>query len=99
MEEGGNIIRNIFGKSYKEAESITKDASKGALDFKSPKENTFYGKDGGKKFGDYVLKEEGNKVCTCKVSKKATDFKALIELVNRLRKCLFKTVKMIWEFE
>lgn len=58
MEEGGNIIRNIFGKSYKEAESITKDASKGALDFKSPKENTFYGKDGGKKFGDYEEKKE-----------------------------------------
>nr|WP_315222328.1 hypothetical protein [uncultured Flavobacterium sp.] len=56
--EGGNIIRNIAGKSYKEAETITKDASKGALDFKSPKENTFYGKDGGKKFADYVIKEE-----------------------------------------
>ncbi|MFB9076279.1 DUF6402 family protein [Flavobacterium procerum] len=56
--EGGNIIRNISGVSYKEAEVITKDASKGALDFKSPKENTFYGKDGGKKFGDYEEKKE-----------------------------------------
>ena len=56
--EGGNIIRNIAGKSYKEAETITKDASKGALDFKSPKENTFYGKDGGKKFVDYIEKKE-----------------------------------------
>jgi hypothetical protein len=60
--EGGNIIRNIAGKSYKEAETITKDASKGALDFKSPKENTFYGKDGGKKFADYVVKEEEEKI-------------------------------------
>ncbi|KQO32762.1 hypothetical protein ASF10_20100 [Flavobacterium sp. Leaf82] len=60
--EGGNIIRNIAGKSYKEAESITKDASKGALNFKSPKENTFYGKDGGKKFADYVVKEEEEKI-------------------------------------
>ena len=41
MKESGNIIRNIFGKSYREAESITINASKGALDFKSPKENTF----------------------------------------------------------
>jgi hypothetical protein len=56
--EGGNIIRNISGKSYKEAEMITKDASKGALDFKSPKENTFYGKDGGKKFADYEEKKK-----------------------------------------
>jgi len=56
--EGGIIIRNIAGKSYKEAETITKDASKGALDFKSPKENTFYGKDGGKKFADYEAKKE-----------------------------------------
>lgn len=56
--EGGNIIRNVSGTSYKEAEVITKDASKGALDFKSPKENTFYGKDGGKKFADYEEKKE-----------------------------------------
>jgi hypothetical protein len=34
--EGGNIIRNVFGKSYKEAESIFKDASKGALDLNLP---------------------------------------------------------------
>ena len=60
--EGGNIIRNIAGKSYKKAESITKDASKGALEFKSPKENTFYGKDGGKKFGSYVVKEEEERI-------------------------------------
>ncbi|KNB63052.1 hypothetical protein [Chryseobacterium sp. Hurlbut01] len=55
--EGGNIIRNVFGKSYKEAESITKDASKGALDFKSPEETTFNGKNGGKKFDDYKKKD------------------------------------------
>ena len=58
--EGGNIIRNVFGKSYKEAESITKDASKGALDFKSPQDNTFHGKKGGKKFDDY--KEKKNQI-------------------------------------
>lgn len=55
--ESGKIIRNIFGKSYKEGESIFKDASKGALDFKSPNENTFYGKKGGKKFAEYEVKE------------------------------------------
>lgn len=56
--EGGNIIRNVFGKSYKEAEHIMKDASKGTLDFKSPQENTFYGKKGGKKFDEYQGKGE-----------------------------------------
>jgi hypothetical protein len=56
--ESGNIIRNIFGTSYKEAESITINASEGPLSFKSPKEITFHGKNGGKKFGDYVVKEE-----------------------------------------
>jgi len=56
--EGGNIIRNVFGKSYKEAEHIMKDASKGTLDFKSPQENTFYGKQGGKKFDEYQGKKE-----------------------------------------
>jgi hypothetical protein len=56
--EGGNIIRNVFGKSYKEAEHIMKDASKGALDFKSPQENTFYGKKGGKKLDEYQAKKE-----------------------------------------
>lgn len=56
--EGGNIIRNVFGKSYKEAEQIMKDASQGALDFKSPQENTFYGKNGGKKLDDYQAKKE-----------------------------------------
>ncbi|MBF7091756.1 hypothetical protein IUY40_09395 [Flavobacterium sp. ALJ2] len=58
IEESGNIIRNIFGTSYKEAESITISASEGPLNFKSPKEITFHGKNGGKKFGDYVVKEE-----------------------------------------
>lgn len=58
MEEGGNIIRNIFGMSYKEAESITINASKGDLNFISPKEVNFYGKNGGKKFGNYVVREE-----------------------------------------
>jgi len=56
--ESGNITRNVFGKSYKEAESIFKDASKGALDFKSPNENTFYGKKGGKKFDEYQAKKK-----------------------------------------
>ena len=56
--EGGNIIRNVFGKSYKEAEFITKDASKGALDFKSPEETTFHGKNGGKKFNEYQAKKD-----------------------------------------
>ena len=56
--EGGNIIRNVFGKSYKEAESITKDASKGTLDFKSPKETTFHGKNGGKQFNEYQVKKD-----------------------------------------
>ncbi len=56
--EGGNIVRNVFGKSYKEAEHIMKDASKGTLDFKSPQENTFYGKKGGKKFDEYQGKKE-----------------------------------------
>lgn len=55
--EGGNIIRNVFGTSYKEAESIMKDASKGLLDFKSPHENTFYGKKGGKKLDEYQHKK------------------------------------------
>jgi len=58
MEEGGNIIRNVFGKSYKEAESITINASVGPLNFISPKGGIFHGKDGGTKFGDYVVKEE-----------------------------------------
>ncbi len=56
--ESGNIIRNVFGKSYKEGESIFKDASKGALDFKSPNENTFYGKKGGKKLDEYQEKKD-----------------------------------------
>ncbi|KIC63580.1 hypothetical protein [Chryseobacterium taiwanense] len=56
--EGGNIVRNVFGKSYKEAEGIMKDASNGTLDFKSPQENTFYGKQGGKKFDEYQGKKE-----------------------------------------
>jgi hypothetical protein len=56
--EGGNIIRNVFGKSYKEAEQIMKDASRGALDFKSPQENSFYGKKGGKKLDEYQAKKE-----------------------------------------
>jgi len=56
--EGGNIVRNVFGKSYKEAEHIMKDASKGTLDFKSPQENTFYGKKGGKKFDEYQAKKD-----------------------------------------
>jgi hypothetical protein len=67
-EESGSIIRNISGKSYKEAEAITKDASKGALDFKSPKENTFYGKDGGKKFADYEEKKQEKALLVKKIN-------------------------------
>ncbi|MBS7253710.1 N-acetylmuramidase domain-containing protein [Flavobacterium branchiicola] len=55
MNESGNIIRNIFGESYKEAESITIDASE-SLTFSSPKEVTFHGERGGKIFRDYVNK-------------------------------------------
>lgn len=62
--EGGNIIRNVFGKSYKEAEQIIKDASQGALDFKSPQENTFYGKNGGKKLDDYQAKKDNTLLVT-----------------------------------
>ncbi|HCA05644.1 DUF3289 family protein [Chryseobacterium sp.] len=62
--EGGNIIRNVFGKSYKEAEQIMKDASKGALDFKSPQENTFYGKNGGKKLDEYEAKKDNTLLVT-----------------------------------
>ncbi|MGG5210693.1 DUF3289 family protein [Chryseobacterium sp. MIQD13] len=62
--EGGNIIRNVFGKSYKEAEHIMKDASKGALDFKSPQENTFYGKKGGKKLDEYQAKKDNTLLVT-----------------------------------
>ena len=90
MEEGGNIIRNIGGTSYREAESIIIDASEGDLNFTSPKGINFYGKDGGKKFGEYVVKEEENKVCACKVSKKATDFKTLIELVKQAEEMLIQ---------
>ncbi|WP_443939966.1 hypothetical protein [Pedobacter sp. MW01-1-1] len=62
--EGGNIVRNVFGKSYKEAESIMKDASNGPLDFKSPHENTFYGKKGGKKFDEYQAKKDNTLLVT-----------------------------------
>ncbi|MDA6070062.1 hypothetical protein NJT12_10575 [Flavobacterium sp. AC] len=58
MEEGGNIIRNVFGRSYKEAESIIIHASEGDLNFISPKGINFYGKNGGKKFGNFVAREE-----------------------------------------
>ncbi|MBF7092546.1 hypothetical protein IUY40_13495 [Flavobacterium sp. ALJ2] len=57
MEEGGNIIRNIFGQSIKVAESITISATKEGLSFKSPKEIIFYGKKGGTKYGYYTPPE------------------------------------------
>ncbi|MDR7212198.1 hypothetical protein J2W48_004155 [Flavobacterium piscis] len=36
-----HIIQNISGRSHKEAESITKDASKGALDLNLQKKILF----------------------------------------------------------
>ncbi len=58
MNEGGKIVRTIFGTSHKEAESIKITATKGNLEFISPDEVRFHGKDGGKKFGDYTPAEE-----------------------------------------
>lgn len=89
---GGNIIRNISGKSYKEAETITKDASKGALDFKSPKENTFYGKDGGKKFADYEEKKEEKKEETSNFIKNAY----WSDKSGKKIKCLLYSVKTVY---
>ncbi|WP_431611179.1 hypothetical protein [Chryseobacterium sp. 'Rf worker isolate 10'] len=92
--EGGNIVRNVFGKSYKEAEQIMKDASKGTLDFKSPQENTFYGKKGGKKFDEYQAKKETLPVRVLKV-KCYEDFACTKEVtvIEKERKYFYKVTQ------
>jgi hypothetical protein len=92
--EGGNIIRNVFGKSYKEAESITKDASKGALDFKSPKEATFHGKEGGKKFNEYKAKKDTLPVRVLTV-KCYEDFecKKEVTIIEKEKKYFYKVIQ------
>ncbi|HEX8575037.1 MAG TPA: hypothetical protein VF677_01965 [Flavobacterium sp.] len=76
MDQGGKIIRNIFGPSFKEAETIQLRATKGNLDFITPKEANFHGKQGGKKFGEY---EEGP------VETKADNTKATKAEVTRVK--------------
>lgn len=92
--EGGNIIRNVFGKSYKEAESITKDASKGSLDFKSPKENTFHGKKGGKKFDEYKAKKDTLPVRVLTI-KCYEDFecKKEVTIIEKEKKYFYKVIQ------
>lgn len=92
--EGGNIIRNVFGKSYKEAEHIMKDASKGALDFKSPQENTFYGKKGGKKLDEYEAKQESQPL-KVKAVKCYEDFECSkeVKIIEKDKKYFFKAVQ------
>ncbi|MCJ8153609.1 hypothetical protein MKJ01_07510 [Chryseobacterium sp. SSA4.19] len=91
--EGGNIIRNVFGKSYKEAEHIMKDASKGTLDFKSPQENTFYGKKGGKKLDDYQVKKETEPI-RVKVVKCFEDLECTkeVKIIEKGRKYFYKAI-------
>ncbi len=69
MNEGGQIIRTVLGTSYKEAETITLRATKENLEFTSPDEVRFHGKDGGKKFGDFKDEKE-NKEKVIKVAHK-----------------------------
>lgn len=92
--EGGNIMRNVFGKSYKEAEQIMKDASKGTLDFKSPQENTFYGKKGGKKFDEYQAKEQ-TKTLQVKAVKCYEDFACTkeIKIIEKGKSYFFKAIQ------
>lgn len=92
--EGGNIVRNVFGKSYKEAEHIMKDASKGTLDFKSPQENTFYGKKGGKKFDEYQAKEQ-TKQLQVKAVKCYEDFACTkeVKIIKKGVKYYFKAIQ------
>ncbi|PTT37202.1 hypothetical protein DBR28_10100, partial [Chryseobacterium sp. HMWF028] len=92
--EGGNIIRNVFGRSYKEAEQIMKDASKGTLDFKSPQENTFYGKKGGKKFDEYQAKEQ-TKTLQVKAVKCYEDFACTkeIKIIEKGKSYFFKAIQ------
>ncbi|CAM3888795.1 MULTISPECIES: DUF3289 family protein [Flavobacterium] len=58
MNEGGNIVRTTLGTSHKEAETIAIRATKENLEFTSPNEVRFNGKEGGKKFGDFVAQSE-----------------------------------------
>lgn len=67
MNEGGQIIRTVFGTSHKEAETISMRATKGNLEFTSPNEVRFHGKDGGKKFGDFEKKKEDKPLKVTKV--------------------------------
>ena len=67
MNEGGQIIRTVFGTSHKEAETISMRATKGNLEFTSPDEVRFHGKDGGKKFGDFEKKKEDKPLKVTKV--------------------------------
>lgn len=92
--EGGNIVRNVFGRSYKEAEHIMKDASKGTLDFKSPQENTFYGKKGGKKFDEYQEKEQ-TKPLQVKAVKCYEDFVCTkeIKIIEKGKSYFFKAIQ------
>jgi len=92
--EGGNIVRNVFGKSYKEAEHIMKDASKGTLDFKSPQENTFYGKKGGKKFDEYQAKEQ-TKQLQVKAVKCYEDFACTkeVKIIENGKSYFFKAIQ------
>jgi hypothetical protein len=58
MNEGGNIVRTVSGTSYKEAESIQVRATKGNLEYTTPGEANFHGKEGGKQFGEYDATED-----------------------------------------
>lgn len=58
MNEGGNIVRTTLGTSHKEAETIGIRATKENLEFTSPDEVRFNGKEGGKKFGDFKKTDE-----------------------------------------
>lgn len=92
--EGGNIIRNIFGKSYKEAESISKAASKGSLDFKSPKEATFHGKKGGKKFNEYGARREHLAVRVMAVKcYKDIECKNQVSIIEKNTKYFYKVIQ------
>jgi hypothetical protein len=67
MNEGGQIIRTVFGTSHKEAETISMRATKGNLEFTSPDEVRFHGKEGGKKFGNFEKKKEDKPLKVTKV--------------------------------
>ena len=67
MNEGGQIVRTVLGASYKEAETISMRATKENIEFTSPDEVRFHGKDGGKKFGDFEKKKEDKPLKVTKV--------------------------------